>query len=145
MLILIYRSLHKVIFQGPKSVKPKLPRRLETNDIDRLMTDLAIHEGMGPEDGPEDGNNGSDGFEGAGAGAVAYNRSTTPTHLPARRLLKSLSNVGRRAEESLIFKGSMENGKGTVPIIERARRVYYPPGTPITQDMQDTADLGEYE
>ena len=62
--------------------------------------------------------------------------------LEARKLLRALQRTSGDIERSLTRTGYTSDGKHSVPILERARRVYYPPGQAITAEMQELGDLG---
>ena len=63
--------------------------------------------------------------------------------LESRKLLRALQKVNRNVEGRLNRIGYTSDGKHSVPILERARRAYYPAGNVITEEMQSTGDLGD--
>ena len=49
--------------------------------------------------------------------------------LEARKLLRALQKTSRDIEKDLVRTGYTSDGRHSVPILERARRVYYPPAS----------------
>ena len=56
--------------------------------------------------------------------------------------VRKLERITKTAEKTLITEGFTYNGQHSVPQVERARRIYYPVGQPITWQMQESGDLG---
>jgi hypothetical protein len=153
-------SLHKVLFQGKVSETPGIPPQLTDDDVERTIDDLALR---------YDGNNqgttnltatnplsterylagglmeGSMSMEGESPLVQPHIQGSMKLPegmLEARKLLRALQKSNHGIESKLKKIGYTDNGRNSIPIIERARRVYYPAGDEITAEMQELGDLG---
>lgn len=151
-------SLHKVLFQGKASETPGIPPQLTDDDVERVVDDLALkYDGNNPDATYLTATNPLSTERYLPGGSMDASQSQELGELPAkvqgsmklpegmleaRKLLRALQKSSRDIEKDLVRTGYTSDGRHSVPILERARRVYYPPGQQITPEMQELGDLG---
>jgi hypothetical protein len=103
-------SLHKVVFKSVSRKKPILPLRLDPRDASTMMDALTLID-CGPTQTDNDDELKDEKLEG---------------FLQNRKLFKTLQNADKSVMHEISRLGYIEDGRDTIPIIERARRVYNP-------------------